>query len=168
MPTLVLHGGCIVVKPGHTTEALAVHDDSVSAHGEEALGVLERGGEGVRDVHLDGSCAFPAFADGHCHPPFAGLERLGPDGQLPEGWIPGERISMADAIAAAPPATRSRRLLKRAAARWRSGQSQTSSLDRNLLKVDSGTARQATIQATFRDGVCLFASAARPEFARLD
>jgi len=79
MNNLVLHGGTILVRPGQTTNALAIRDGMVIAHGKSALRVMELESENVRKVDLNGHWACPAFGDGHCHPPFAGLEQLGPD-----------------------------------------------------------------------------------------
>ena len=63
MNNLVLHGGTILVRPGQTTNALAIRDGMVIAHGKSALRVMELESENVRKVDLNGHWACPAYPD---------------------------------------------------------------------------------------------------------
>ncbi len=70
---LLFTGGQIWLGPGRRSTALAVTGDRVSALGDEAVAA---GAATV--VDLDGGLLLPGFSDGHCHPPQAGLEKIGP------------------------------------------------------------------------------------------
>ncbi|MBU4214978.1 MAG: amidohydrolase [Actinobacteria bacterium] len=71
---MLLTGGTVWLGPGRRTTAVAVRDGVVVALGDEA----ERCTAG-EVVDLAGGLLLPAYSDGHCHPPQAGAERLGPD-----------------------------------------------------------------------------------------
>ncbi len=73
----VLHGG-VVWSPGddHDHHAVAVHDGRVVALDEDA--VQWGRAHGAEFVDVTGRFVMPAFADGHAHPLFGGLESDGP------------------------------------------------------------------------------------------
>lgn len=71
---LLLTGGTVWLGPGRRATAVAVRDGVVVALGDEAAGCTA--GE---VVDLAGGLLVPAYSDGHCHPPQAGAEKLGPD-----------------------------------------------------------------------------------------
>ncbi|MBU4336404.1 MAG: amidohydrolase [Actinobacteria bacterium] len=71
---MLLTGGTVWLGPGRRTTAVAVRDGVVVALGDEAAACTA--GE---VVDLAGGLLLPAYSDGHCHPPQAGAEKLGPD-----------------------------------------------------------------------------------------
>jgi hypothetical protein len=70
---LLFTGGTVWLGPGRRTTALAVRGGTITALGEEA-----RTGGATQVVDLAGGLLLPAYSDGHCHPPQAGAEKLGP------------------------------------------------------------------------------------------
>lgn len=71
----VLRGGTVWLGPGRRTDAVAVAGGRVVALGDDALAGTA---SAAQVVDLEGGLLLPAYSDGHCHPPQAGLERLGP------------------------------------------------------------------------------------------
>lgn len=66
-------GGQVWLGPGRRSTALAVGAGRILAIGPEAESM-----EAVETIDLGGGMLLPAFSDGHCHPPQAGLEKQGP------------------------------------------------------------------------------------------
>ncbi|MFT4108269.1 amidohydrolase [Propionicimonas sp.] len=70
---LLFTNGAVWLGPGLRTDALAVSDGRISA-----LGAAASARDAGQIVDLSGGLLLPAFSDGHCHPPQAGMEKLGP------------------------------------------------------------------------------------------
>ncbi|MGC3994568.1 MAG: amidohydrolase [Propionicimonas sp.] len=70
---LLFTNGPVWLGPGLRTDALAVTAGRISALGADATAA-----GATEVVDLDGGLLLPAFSDGHCHPPQAGMEKLGP------------------------------------------------------------------------------------------
>lgn len=79
MPLTVFHSGgaepASEGAPPLSASALAVRDGVIEAVGADAAAML---GDADITVDLAGGVIAPAFADGHAHPLFAGLEATGP------------------------------------------------------------------------------------------
>lgn len=80
--TTVFTGGTVIIDPApatgpaETSDALAVRDGRVIAHGAEARALAQESGTEV--VDLVGGTLAPALGDGHAHPVLGGLEAAGP------------------------------------------------------------------------------------------
>ena len=84
-PTVtVFTGGTVIIAADRdgapvVSDALAVRDGQVVAHGEAARDLLQTaGGQAITTIDLEGGTLSPGIGDGHAHPVLGALEAQGP------------------------------------------------------------------------------------------